>query len=198
MRISRKKKPAKAVLPRYNVNDKIMAPKVRLLDVEGNNIGVVTIAEARKTAMAAELDLVEINPKSDPPVAQIIDYGGFKYQKEKEIRKQKINSHVSELKGLRLSVRIGDHDLEVRKNQALDFLNRGDKVKAEIILKGRENGRPNLAFDVIKRFIEMIRANIPLRVEQETTKQGNKVTAIVTKCWQPKTFLLNSLLYFYG
>jgi translation initiation factor IF-3 len=181
MRISRRRRKPKPLIPKYRINQKIEAPEVRVLDIEGNNLGVMKTADAIAKAKEEGLDLVEINPKADPPVAKTIDFTRFKYQKEKEVRKQKANSHVSELKGIRLSVRIGDHDMGVRQAQAEKFLNRGDKAKLEIILRGRERGKIPMAFDVIKKFIANIEENIPVRYEQEPAKQGNKVTAIIVK-----------------
>ncbi len=181
MRISRKKRPDKPLIPQYKLNEKITAPEVRVIDAEGKNIGVFSTAEAIEMARAKEMDLVEINPKIDPPVAQILEYGHFKYQKEKEMRKQKINSHVSDLKGIRLSIRISDHDLDIRQMQAKKFLERGDKVKVEMILRDRENGKIGLAFEVITAFYTKLEAQIPIRYEQTATRQGNKVTAIIIR-----------------
>ncbi len=180
MRISRKKRPDKPLIPRYNVNDRIVADELRVLDAEGNHVGVMRKAEAIALAQQQELDLVEINPKGNPPVAQITEFGSFKYQKEKEARKQKINSHVSEVKGIRLSVRIGDHDMDIRRGQAEKFLNQGDKAKPEIILRGRENAHPAVAFEVLKKFFSMLQP-LGIKYEQEPTKQANKVTAIIVK-----------------
>lgn len=181
MRISRKKRPDKPLIPRYNKNEFITAPEVRVLDLEGNHVGVMKIAEAVKLARDQELDLVEINPKGVPPVAQLIDFVKFKYQKEKEARKMKSNAHVSETKGIRLSVNIGEHDMEIRKNQSIDFLNRGDKVKMEIILRGRENARPDIAFQVLRNFFIMVNSAVEVKYEQDLAKQGNKVTGIIVK-----------------
>lgn len=181
MRISRKKRPQKPLIQHYDVNNRIRATEVRLIDAEGKNVGIVSLHEALRQAAETELDLVEINPKASPPVAQILDFGAFKYQKEKEVKKQKIGSHVSELKGLRLSIRISDHDLGIRRQQAEKFLHRGDKVKMEIILRGRENARPDLAFAVINKLVSLLETTTPLRFEQEPTHQHNKITAIVAK-----------------
>ena len=181
MRISRKKKPIKLLIPRYNINDRIMAPEVRVLDIEDNNIGVMPLSQALDKARELELDLVEINPKSAPPVCKIIDFTHFKYQKEKEIRKQKANAHESELKGIRLSIRIGDHDMGIRAAQAEEFLNRGDKIKPGIILKGRENAKSSLAFDMLKKFFNLLSQKMSIGYEQEPTRQGNQITSIIIK-----------------
>ena len=181
MRISRKKRPQKPLIPRYNLNERIRVPEVRLLDDEGKNLGVLTTKEALEKAREQGLDLVEVNPKIDPPVCKIVDFSHFKYQKEKEARKQKTRAHESETKGIRLSVRIGTHDMGIRRKQAEKFLGRGDKVKVEIILRGRENAKPFLAFDVLKKFHVLLGETMELRVEQEPTKQGNRVTSIIAK-----------------
>lgn len=181
MRISRKKRPDKPLIPQYKINEKITATEVRVIDAEGKNIGVFPTSEAIEMARSREMDLVEINPKIEPPVAQILEYGHFKYQKEKEMRKQKINSHVSDLKGIRLSIRISDHDLEIRQMQAKKFLERGDKVKVEMILRDRENAKAGIAFEVIDTFYKRLETQIPIRYEQPGTRQGNKVTAIIIR-----------------
>ena len=181
MRISRKKKPAKPLLPHYAINEQIKEPEVRLIDAEGNNIGVISTREALEKAQAIESDLVIINPKADPPIAKIIQFTHFKYQKEKEIRKQKLNSHVSELKGIRLSIRIGAHDLDMRRTQAEKFLNRGDKVKVEVQLRGRDRGQSQMAYEIIKKFTDKIKETTSIRFEQESTWQGGGVAAIIIK-----------------
>ena len=181
MRISRKKRPEKSLIPHYKLNDKIRVPEVRVLDDEDKNVGVLTVEEALKLAKEREMDLVEINPKAQPPVCKIVDFSHFKYQKEKEARKNKVQAHDTETKGIRLSVRIGDHDMGVRLTQAQKFLDRGDKVKAEIILRGRENGKPGLAFEVLEKFKTKISEKMEIRTEQEPTKQGNKITIIIAK-----------------
>ncbi len=181
MRRSRKKRPQKALIAHFRLNDKISVPEVRVINDAEENIGVMSVEEALTLARGKEMDLVEINPKAQPPVCKITNFSNFKYQKEKEARKNKAQAHETETKGLRLSVRISDHDMDVRINQADKFLNRGDKIKPEIILKGRENAKPELAFETMKRFFAKMSEKMELRTEQEPTKQGNKVTAIYAK-----------------
>ena len=135
MRISRKKRPDKPLIPHYNTNEHIAVMEVRLLGVENENLGIMKTTEAQAKARELGVDLVEINPKADPPVCKLVEFTKFKYQKEKEAKKQKASSHESEIKGIRLSVRIGEHDLNVRISQAEGFLDSGDRVKAEIILR---------------------------------------------------------------
>ena len=181
MRISRKKRPDKPLIPHYNLNENITASEVRVLDNDNGNLGVLKTFEAVQRARELGMDLVEINPKADPPVCKMVEFTKFKYQKEKEAKKQKANSHESEIKGIRLSVRIGEHDMDIRIKQAEEFLDRGDKAKIEIILRGRENARPDLAFGVLNDFYKKLQEKMDLRLEQEPTKQGNKVTSIIAK-----------------
>ncbi len=144
-------------------------------------MGVMKTAEAVRLAREQEMDLVLINPKSDPPVAKINNFGQFRYQQEKEERKKQAHAHVTEVKGVRLSLRIGVHDLEIRKNQAMKFLNGGDKVKIEIILRGRELQQKPLARGVVEKFMKDLNAALPTRMEQEIEFQQNKITAIIAK-----------------
>ena len=181
MRRSRKKKPQKPLIPFYAKNQAIQATEVRVLGADNENFGIMSTKEALAMAREKELDLVEINPKADPPVCKMIEFTQFKYQKEKEARKQKAKSHIAELKGIRLSIRISDHDMDVRKKQAEKFLERGDKVRIEIILRGRERGKADIAKEVIQRFVEILTEERALRFEQEITRQGGKMTAIVVK-----------------
>jgi translation initiation factor IF-3 len=180
MRISHRRKkeePKKS----YSFNEGITAPQVLVLDKNGQNHGVLRTSEALQMAREQGLDLVEINPKTDPPVAKIIDFGQFRYNQEKEARLAKAHQHVVELKGVRLSLRIGTHDMEIRKNQALKFLNDGNKAKIEMQLRGREMQSVDRAKQMIRSFVADIHQIVPVRWEQEVEKQGNKITAIIAK-----------------
>lgn len=181
MRISRKKRPQKSLIPEFKRNYQIDADILLVLDDEGNNLGEMTKAQAVAMAQEREMDLVEINPKGNPPVVKIVDFTEFKYQKEKQARKQKIGSHVSEIKGIRISLRISDHDMEVKVTQAKKFLDRGDKVKIDMLLRGREAAKQDIGYETINRFVARLAQNLEIRVEQPATRQGPKITAIVAK-----------------
>lgn len=180
MRIThRRKKPQPKKIFFYN--EGITAPQVLVLGSDGAHLGVKPTAEAIRLARAEGADLVQINPKATPPVAKIMDYGQFRYQMEKEARLQKAHQKIIAIKGVRLSLRIGKHDLAIRQTQALKFLNDGDKVKIEIILRGREFQYLPRAFELIKNFITEANQLLPVRVEQAVEKNANKVTAIIAK-----------------
>ena len=169
----------KAVGLEYRANDAIKVPEVRVIDETGKFLGVLKTEDALKIAHEREYDLVEVSPKENPPVCKLLDYGTFKYQKAKEQRVQKAHAKQVEVKGIRLSVRIGQHDFDVRKAQGLGFLEQGDKLKIEIILRGREKAHGELATERINEFITAIEATYPLYIEQPVTRQGGNVSAIV-------------------
>lgn len=165
----------------YRLNEQITAPEVLVLDAEGKKIGVMATGEAIRMAQEGGLDVVEINPITTPPVVKIMNFGQFRYHLEKEARIAKARQHVVDIKGVRLSLRIGEHDLEIRRTQTLKFLNGGDKVKIEIILRGRENQQGQLAVDRMKKFVTDVQALLPVRIEQAVERNANKVTAILAK-----------------
>lgn len=178
----KRRKPKKIQKPQffYELNERIRAEEVRVIDEEEGHLGVMSREEALKLAREKEMDLIIINPTSAPPTVKITDYGRFKYQKEKELKKQKA-AKITETKGIRLSPRIGKHDLEVRLEQAKKFLEKGDKLKIEIILRGRERQHADVAENLINDFLNKINEEIELKTEQPTKRQGNQVTAIVDK-----------------
>ncbi len=165
----------------YRYNEAITAPEVLVLGKTGENLGVMKIREAIDMARELGLDLVEINPLTAPPVAKIIDFGQLRYSQEKEARLAKARQHVVDIKGVRLSLRIGPHDLGIRRNQTIKFLDGGDKVKIEIILRGREQAQGPMAVELVKNFIASVNALVPIRTEQTVERNANKVTAIITK-----------------
>lgn len=166
------------------MNENIRFPQLRVItDDEGaaGHLGIMPLAQALEKARELELDLVVIQPKSEPPIAKIVNFGKYKYEQDKEAQKQKAKQKTVEVKGIRLSVRIGQHDMDVRKEQAKKFLDNGDKVKVEIILRGREKRFGDVAIEVIKKFVEQLNAEMPVKTEQPVTRQGGQLTTIVGK-----------------
>lgn len=182
MRISRKRPHHKRVqIKRYRTNDYIRSAQVRLIDETGENVGVVDTAQALAQAREKGLDLVEVSPLANPPVAKIVDYSKLKYQEEKERRKEKAKQKKVEVKGIRLSLRIGTGDKEVRLKQAIKFLNQEDKVKIEMILRGRERQHTDLAKKIINKFIDSLNQEVETTIEQPLNVQGAKLSVIITK-----------------
>lgn len=179
MRRSRKKKPKHVVKIFYRVNEKIRVPEVRVVGDDNEHIGVMSTDDARALAKERELDLVEINPKSRPPICKLIEYGQFKYQAEKEARTKMQNKKVGAVKGVRISARIGPGDKEIRLKQALKFFGQGNKVKVELIMRGRENAQRARAFEIVKDFIAELSTLAEVTVEQDVKQQANKITALL-------------------
>lgn len=176
----RQRKPKYTAIP-YRVNEKIKAETVLIVDENNERIGPLAVPEAVALAKERGFDLVEVSPKAEPPVCRFIDFGQFKYQKEKEARKQKAQSKEVEIKGVRLSVRIGDHDLDVRRQQAKKFLEKGNKIHIELRLRGREKAHKDMAEAVIQRFVELLKQDFPLKYEQTIQFQGGRMSAIIAR-----------------
>lgn len=125
------------------------------------------------------VDLVEVSPNSSPPVCKLIDFGKFKYRKEKAERKQKAKQKKVGVKGIRLTLTIGKHDLEIKLKQALRFLEQGNKVKIEMLLRGREKGHFNLAKEIFENFEKDLGEDII--IEQSLTTKKGKLTSLIAK-----------------
>lgn len=152
-----------------------------LIDETGKNLGNLPTQEALALAEERGLDLVEVSPLANPPVAKIVNYSKLRYQEERERRKEKAKQKKVEVKGLRLSLRIGQGDKDVRVKQALKFLSQGDKVRMEITLRGRERQHTDLAKQIINKFVNDVRAEMEINVEQHLEIQGGKLTILIAK-----------------
>ncbi len=177
MRKSRKKRPTAPLTPQFKSNEKIKAETVRLIDENREMVGEVETVKALKMAEEAGLDLVEVSPKATPPVCKIMDLGSFKYQKEKEAKAQKLKQKAIEIKGIRISLRIGEHDRDVRVGRAKKFLENNDKVKIEMMLKGRERQHLGQGREALEAFVKELG---DVKIEQPFTKQGGKLSIVVT------------------
>lgn len=120
------------------INDQIRGHRVRVIDPEGNQLGILTPEEALEAAGARNLDLVEVSPNAQPPVCRIMDFGKFKYEQSKRDKEARKNQKVVTLKELRMRPKIDEHDFEVKVRAARKFLEEGDKVKVSVRFRGRE------------------------------------------------------------
>ncbi len=127
------------IIQKPRVNQQIKSPKVRLINQEGKQVGIKTLEEALAEAEKEGLDLVEVGARANPPVCKIMDFGKYLYQKTKQEQKQKKASKVGKLKIIRLSPRIGEHDLEIKLKKAKKFLTKGNKVRFMVLFRGRES-----------------------------------------------------------
>jgi len=136
------------------INEEIRDKEVRVIGEDGNQLGVMSSREALKLAEEAELDLVKISPKANPPVCKIVDYGKYKYELTKREKEAKKKQKTFEIKEIRLGLSIDVHDFETKGKHAIRFLEDGNKVKVSIRFRGRELGHPEIGLDTMKRFAE--------------------------------------------
>ena len=134
-------------------NERIRAREVRVIDENGEQLGVMAPFDALKMARERSLDLVEISPNAVPPVCKIQDYGKFLYEKDKSDRAARKNQKVIVIKEVKFSVTVDEHDYQTKKNQAVRFLGEGDKVKASLRFKGRQMAHRDLGYKIINRLI---------------------------------------------
>lgn len=123
-------------MKKLRINNQITAPELRVISDDGDNFGVLKLEEALKIAKERGTDLLEISPTAIPPVAKIMDYGKFQYQEKKKIQQAK-KTHETEIKGIRINIGTGQHDLEMKSKKISEFLKDGHRVKVDLILKGR-------------------------------------------------------------
>ena len=133
------------------INERIRFPKIRAIDTDGTQLGIISPQEALRIAEEKELDLVLVSDKADPPVCRIMDYGKYKFELEKKAREQRKKQHTADVKEVKMRYKIEPHDYQVRVNQAVRFLKDGDKVKATITFRGREIQHSDLAEELLKR-----------------------------------------------
>ncbi|MBT7553350.1 translation initiation factor IF-3 [bacterium] len=150
-----------------------------VIDDQNENIGILTTAKALELAESKGFDLIEVSPLANPPVCRIMDYGKFQYEQSRNQQKAKTKVKKVETKGLRLSFKIGQHDMAIRQKQAEKFLAQGHKVKIELRLKGREKAFRDKAREVIQGFLDGIAAEH--KVEAPIKQQGGTLTTIISK-----------------
>ena len=161
------------------LNHRIQAPELRVVDEDGAQLGIMTMSEALRAAEQAGLDLVEISSNAKPPVAKIIDWGKFNYQKTKQLQKNKKSAKSLELKQMRVGLKISDHDLEVKANKVEKFLEAGHKVKYTLRYRGRELAHKDVGFTLAKRIIESFGDTIS--VDQNPQFAGKQLNFVIRR-----------------
>lgn len=148
-----------------------------MIGADGKQLGVMSLREALDIAQKAGVDLVEISPKANPPVAKIIDWGKYQYQKMKEQQKARRNNKANELKQMRFGLKIGSNDLEIKLRKIRAFLSDGHKVKILIFFRGREIAHKNLGYDLIDKMMEQLKDEATL--EQKPTMAGRNLSIVI-------------------
>ncbi len=136
------------------INDRIRVPEVRLVGPAGEQVGIVRIEDALRLASESDLDLVEVAPQAKPPVAKLMDFGKYKYEAAVKAREARKNQTNTVLKEIRFRLKIDTHDYETKRGHAMRFLGAGDKVKAMIQFRGREQQRPEMGIRLLQKFAE--------------------------------------------
>ena len=134
----------------------IRVREVRLIDDEGNQLGIVPTQEALRMAKDKDLDLVEVSPNANPPVCKILDFGKYRFEQEKKLRESKKNQKVLKLKEIRMQPKIGSGDLDTKAKHVQEFLNEGDKVKITVRFRGRELAHTELGFNVLNEVLKRL------------------------------------------
>lgn len=160
------------------INREIKAKEVRLINYNGENLGVVSISEALSIAQEVGLDLIEISPQVTPPVCKVLDYGKYKYEMQKKKNEAKKNQKVVSIKELKLRPMIEAHDYEVKLKQAKKFLSQGDKVKFTMRYKGREMSANDMGKEILNKLIEDLEGLC--KVDATPKAEGKQVYMIVS------------------
>lgn len=162
---------------KYRVNDEIRAKQVRLIG-EGSEPTIVATSTALGMAREKSMDLVEISANQDPPVVKIVDYSKFKFEQIKKAKEAKKKQKVIHIKEIKMRPNIDSHDFDHKVKHAIEFLEKGDKVKFTLMFRGREMVHPELGFEVMKNIQERL-VDIAL-VEREPSQEGRNITMFVT------------------
>jgi translation initiation factor IF-3 len=163
---------------------------LRVIGDDGRQLGVISRAEALQAARDAGLDLVEVSPGTNPPVAKIVDWGKYNYQRTKQLQKSRKNSKSPDLKQMRLGLKIGAHDLEVKMRKVSEFLDAGHKVKITVIYRGRELAHKELGFQLAERVINDFGEMIT--VDQPPQFAGRQLNFVIRKSSSAKASMLKA------
>ncbi len=161
--------------PRFN--QFIQAPKVRVIDENGENLGVMFTREAFEQAQSVGLDLVEISPGADPPVAKFLDIGRYKYEAQKKANEQRKKQKTQEIKEIKMRPNIDDHDYDTKMKKVVEFLEDGDKVKLTMRFRGREMAHGQLGMAVLQRASEQV-ADLA-KIEAHPRMEGRQMLMVL-------------------
>lgn len=163
------------------INEEIRDKELRVIDADGTMVGIMSRDEALELANERKLDLVNISPKASPPVCKILDYGKYRYELQKREKEAKKKQKTTQIKEIRLSTFIEDHDINVKANTAAKFLKEGDKVKVSLRFRGRERDYVSKGMDVMNKFADVV--SEVGNVEKKPEFEGRSLIMVVA----PKT-----------
>jgi translation initiation factor IF-3 len=160
------------------LNHRIRVPEIRVIDSEGNQLGVMETREALNIAREQGLDLVEIAPTAQPPVCRILDYGKYKYETSKKTKEAKKKAHTVDVKGIRMRYGTEAHDLEYRVKDTIRFLQEGNKVQVTLIFRGREVSHPEIGRAQLEKLAQLV--SEAGTVERPPVLEGKRMTLLLT------------------
>ncbi len=162
---------------RTRINDAIKAKELRVIGAEGENLGVLSVADARAAAEKAKLDLIEISPNAKPPVAKIMDFGQYRYETKRKASEVKAKSHVTETKSVQVKIGTSENDQNLKAKRAAEWLNEGHRVKVDLFLWGRyKYMEPEFLKERLERFLKIIPAEYKLADEIKKSPKGFTTT----------------------
>ena len=159
------------------INEEIRARELRVIAADGEQLGIMSRDDALDLAEQKSLDLVCISPKADPPVCKILDYGKFKYEQQKTEKEAKKKQHTTQVKEMRLSTFIEDHDIMVKAKTGAKFLKEGDKLKVSLRFRGRERDYVARGLEVMKKYAEAV--SEVSNIESKPKMEGRSLTMVL-------------------
>ncbi len=163
-------KTGKLIVINYRINKEITARELRVIDEEGEGLGILKTEEALRLAGGKGLDLIEVAPHAKPPVARIISFDKFRYQREKEEKKQRRGEKQKELKQIRITPRAALNDLQIKAKKTDEFLSEGHKVELNLFLRGREKANKSWGLEKLNDFLKLIK--VPHKITMEARWGG--------------------------
>ncbi|MBI4066060.1 translation initiation factor IF-3 [Candidatus Kaiserbacteria bacterium] len=165
---------------RLRINNEIRAQELRVISADGSNLGVLSLEAALAAAKTAGLDIIEISPSAVPPVAKIMDYGKFEYERSKKEKAVKAKVKVSETKEVQIKVGTGDHDMDLKARKAAEWLAEGHRVRAELFLKGRYKGMDEAFLkDRLEKFL--VRIPYAYKVAEPVTRSPKGFAGVIER-----------------
>jgi len=161
------------------INEAIRVSELRVIDNDGRQLGVLSKAEALRAAQEADLDLVMVSPDANPPVAKIVEWGKYNYQRTKQLQKNRQKARSLDMKQMRVGLKISDHDLDIKLRKVTAFLDVGHKVKIAVIYRGREMAHRDLGFKLADRVVAELGDRVV--VDQEPVFAGRQLTFVVRR-----------------
>ncbi len=168
---------AKIDKKKFRVNERIRAPKVRVVNSDGKQLGIMSREEALRLAQDQGLDLVEVAPQADPPVCRIMDYGQFLYQQAKKAKEARKKQTVVEVKEIKVRPKTDVHDLETKIRHIKRFLKDKNKVKVRVFFRGREITKPELGMEVLKKILAAVETEA--QVEMKPRMEGRQMIMVL-------------------